>query len=153
MIAQVKIEEKLIMVARGRRRVISTSKIRKITAIKKNRNEKGRRADPLGSNPHSNGEFFSRSMIVFFASKEAIIITTVLIIRVIEMENNKTVITYSKRFLDLLVGSQTYFYTKKATSSSINSNIKEKSNYINKVSISSGGFKSEVMVGRKMTFI
>lgn len=39
--------------AKGSRRVISTSKIRKITAIKKNRKEKGNRADPLGSNPHS----------------------------------------------------------------------------------------------------
>ena len=39
--------------AMGRRRVISTSKIKKITAIRKNRREKGKRADPLGSNPHS----------------------------------------------------------------------------------------------------
>lgn len=45
----------------GMRRVISMSKIRKITAIKKNCREKGRRAEDLGSNPHSNGEFFSRS--------------------------------------------------------------------------------------------
>lgn len=37
----------------GSKRVISTSKMRKMTAIKKNRSEKGRRADPLGSNPHS----------------------------------------------------------------------------------------------------
>lgn len=41
------------MEAIGRRRVISTSKIRKITAIRKNRRENGNRADPLGSNPHS----------------------------------------------------------------------------------------------------
>ena len=39
--------------ANGRSRVISTSKIKKMTAIKKNRKEKGNRADPLGSNPHS----------------------------------------------------------------------------------------------------
>lgn len=39
--------------ANGRRSVISTSKMRKITAIRKNRSEKGNRADPLGSNPHS----------------------------------------------------------------------------------------------------
>lgn len=37
----------------GNNSVISTSKIKKITAIKKNRKEKGIRADPLGSNPHS----------------------------------------------------------------------------------------------------
>lgn len=43
----------LIMFAKGKSKVISTSKIKKITAIKKNRKEKGKRADPLGSNPHS----------------------------------------------------------------------------------------------------
>jgi hypothetical protein len=35
-------------------------------AIKKNRNENGKRADLFGSNPHSNGEIFSRSSMVFF---------------------------------------------------------------------------------------
>lgn len=59
----------------GRRRVISTSKIKKITAIKKKRRENGRRADPLGSNPHSYGEFFSRSRIVFLDRTEARIMT------------------------------------------------------------------------------
>lgn len=58
--------DRLMMGTRGRRRVISTSKIRKITAIRKKRRENGRRADPLGSKPHSNGEFFSRSLIIFF---------------------------------------------------------------------------------------
>jgi len=46
---------------KGINRTNSTSKIRKITANKKKRIEKGTRADPLGSNPHSKGEFFSRS--------------------------------------------------------------------------------------------
>ena len=67
----------LKIVASGSRSVISTSKIRKIIAIKKNRREKGSRADPFGSNPHSNGEFFSRSLIVFFEIIEEIAITTV----------------------------------------------------------------------------
>ena len=44
---------KLMVEAIGSSRVISTSKIKKITAIKKNRKEKGSRAEPLGSNPHS----------------------------------------------------------------------------------------------------
>lgn len=35
-------------------------------ASKKNRREKGDRAEVLGSNPHSNGEDFSRSFAVFF---------------------------------------------------------------------------------------
>jgi len=37
------------------------SKTKKITASKKNRREKGMRAEFLGSNPHSKGESFSRS--------------------------------------------------------------------------------------------
>ena len=61
--------------ASGKSKVISTSKIRKITAIRKNRKENGNRADPLGSNPHSYGEFFSRSVIVFLEIMEANVIT------------------------------------------------------------------------------
>jgi hypothetical protein len=38
----------------------------KLTAIKKNRDENGSRAEFFGSNPHSNGEFFSRSSLIFF---------------------------------------------------------------------------------------
>lgn len=38
------------------------SKTRKITASRKNRREKGIRALPKGSNPHSKGEAFSRSI-------------------------------------------------------------------------------------------
>ena len=56
------------IVASGKRSVISTSKIKKIMAIKKNRSEKGSRADPFGSNPHSNGELFSRSLMGFFGN-------------------------------------------------------------------------------------
>lgn len=46
---------------RGISRAISMSNTRKITVSKKNRREKGSRADVFGSNPHSNGDFFSRS--------------------------------------------------------------------------------------------
>lgn len=48
-------------IGNGINKEISTSKIKKITASKKNRIEKGTRADPFGSKPHSNGEAFSRS--------------------------------------------------------------------------------------------
>lgn len=59
----------------GKIRAISTSKIKKIIVIKKNRKEKGRREDDLGSNPHSKGVDFSRSIIVFLdRMDEAIII-------------------------------------------------------------------------------
>ena len=113
----------LTIEAKGKSNVISTSKIKKITAIKKNRSEKGKRAVPLGSNPHSNGEFFSRSDNVFFDNKEAIIITTVEIIRIIVVAINNIIIVFSKGALDLLIGSQLYSYTKKTTSSPIDSNI------------------------------
>jgi len=56
---------------------ISTSKIRKITAIIKNCMEKGDREDDLGSNPHSKGEFFSRLRKFFFLIFELIIIKAI----------------------------------------------------------------------------
>jgi len=56
------------LVTAGRMRVSSTSKIKKITATKKNWIENGRRAEFMGSNPHSKGEGFSRSGDSFFAS-------------------------------------------------------------------------------------
>jgi len=83
----------------GSKRVISTSKIKKITAIKKNRNENGKRAVPLGSKPHSNGEFFSRSEIVFFDNKDAIDITKTEIIKIIAIEIDKIIIVFSKVLL------------------------------------------------------
>lgn len=51
--------------------------MRKIIVIKKNRRENGRREDDFGSNPHSKGEFFSRSMLIFFDRVEAKIIIIV----------------------------------------------------------------------------
>lgn len=57
--------EILIVKIKGINKVISTSKIRKITAIKKKCNEKGNRDDLLGSKPHSNGDAFSRSINLF----------------------------------------------------------------------------------------
>lgn len=68
----------------GSSSVISTSNTRKITAIRKKCMEKGRRALFFGSNPHSNGDLFSRSaklfleMIVF----KRIIITLIKRVRI-----------------------------------------------------------------------
>jgi uncharacterized protein YeeX (DUF496 family) len=45
----------------GKIKAISTSKIKKIIVIKKNRIEKGIRDEFIGSNPHSKGDDFSRS--------------------------------------------------------------------------------------------
>ena len=55
----VKGEESWSPHGRGRRRAISRSNSRKRMATRKNRREKGRRADPKGSNPHSYGDSFS----------------------------------------------------------------------------------------------
>lgn len=43
----------IIVNGKARRRAISKSKIKNSIAIKKNRKEKGRRGDLIGSNPHS----------------------------------------------------------------------------------------------------
>lgn len=65
-------------------------------AIKKNRKEKGRREDLFGSNPHSKGEHFSRSAMVFFERYEANIITTLEINRINEAIVNNEKIIYTK---------------------------------------------------------
>jgi len=91
--------------------VISTSKIRKIIVIKKNRKEKGRREDLLGSNPHSNGDLFSRSWYDFFDKIEAINIIIHVIIKIKEAVINREKIIYIKLYLNLIIGSYIYFYT------------------------------------------
>ena len=53
-------------------KVSSTSKIKKITAIRKNCVENGSRAELIGSKPHSNGEGFSRSENSFLAREKLI---------------------------------------------------------------------------------
>lgn len=96
---------------RGKRRAISTSKIRKITAIKKNRRENGLREDEFGSNPHSNGELFSRSEISFFERMDAsLMIIKARIIKILVVKKRENII-YSE-FSDHLIGSQAYYYTK-----------------------------------------
>ena len=69
--------------------MISTSKIKKMTAIKKNRSENGIRADPFGSNPHSKGEFFSRSLIVFLDKKDDTIISSLAIIKIVVISRDR----------------------------------------------------------------
>lgn len=51
---------------RGISRTISISKIKKISLIRKNWILKGIRFRDSGSNPHSNGEDFSRFWSIFF---------------------------------------------------------------------------------------
>jgi hypothetical protein len=71
-IVQIIILEKFNVIIIGIISAISTSKIKKIIAIKKKCNEKGRREEDFGSNPHSKGELFSRSTIDFLDNKDAI---------------------------------------------------------------------------------
>jgi len=59
----------IIVIGIGSSSAISTSKIIKITAIRKNRDENGSHAEFFGSNPHSNGDLFSRSSLIFFEIK------------------------------------------------------------------------------------
>lgn len=89
--------DKEMIGTRGSSRVISTSKMRKITAIRKKRRENGIRADPLGSNPHSNGEFFSRSLIVFFERIEEIVIRVAEMIKIVKIKRDKDKIVYPER--------------------------------------------------------
>lgn len=83
------------MIIIGKINAISTSKIRKIIAIKKKCKEKGKREEDLGSNPHSKGEHFSRSRIVFFDKIVANIIITIAIINKIEEIKNIIKIIYT----------------------------------------------------------
>lgn len=59
----------------GKINAISTSKIKKIIAIKKKRIEKGVREELNGLNPHSKGDIFSRSYLLFLDNIDEIIIT------------------------------------------------------------------------------
>jgi hypothetical protein len=65
-------------------------------AIIKNRKEKGIREWLFGSNPHSKGDIFSRSTIVFFDNKEARNITIVEIIKINVPIKVVKKITYTK---------------------------------------------------------
>lgn len=53
-------------ITNGTSRVISISKIKKISLIRKNWILNGKWLDEMGSNPHSNGDIFSWSIKDFF---------------------------------------------------------------------------------------
>jgi hypothetical protein len=82
----------------GKIKAISTSKIKKIIAIRKNRIEKGNREEFIGLNPHSKGDNFSRSIIFFFDKIEDSNITTNAIINNKKQIINKLIIIYIKIF-------------------------------------------------------
>ena len=80
----------------GRIKVSSTSKIKKIIATKKKWRENGRRAEVLGSNPHSKGLLFSRSEKLFLEIKFKIPINNIKIKIIIKEEYRINRITYAK---------------------------------------------------------
>lgn len=86
----------LMIIIIGKINAISTSKIKKIIVIKKNRIENGIREEFIGSNPHSNGEVFSRSLMDFFDKIDAKYITTIAIIIMIIDIKYKVIIIYTK---------------------------------------------------------
>lgn len=53
----------------GSKSAISRSNNRNRMATRKNRIENGRRADPRGSNPHSYGDSFSESGVIWASQK------------------------------------------------------------------------------------
>lgn len=83
----------------GRRSVISTSKIRKIIAMRKNRSEKGRRDDDFWSNPHSNGDSFSRSVKDFLEMMMQSIISKLAISIIMIKDNIMFIINYINNYL------------------------------------------------------
>jgi hypothetical protein len=85
--------EVVITMVNGRSRAISTSEIRKITAMRKNRNENGNRADLFGSKPHSNGDLFLSLQYFFFDNSDVNIIMAVVSVRVIITALVVTIIT------------------------------------------------------------
>lgn len=70
----------------GRISAISTSKIRKMMAIRKNWMENGMRDLDLGEKPHSNGEFFSLSENVLIEIKFSTITRISMIMMMISKE-------------------------------------------------------------------
>jgi hypothetical protein len=80
----------------------------KITATKKNRDEKGSRAEFFGSNPHSNGDLFSRSSFIFFEIRVARIMIAIDSKIVNAAAAVIIIITYLV-FTNFLIGSQVYF--------------------------------------------
>lgn len=96
-------------------RVISTSKIRKITAVKKNCIENGAREKNWGLNPHSKGDNFSRSLKDLSPIKEFNII--IIIERIREIKKI-IIITFFLETIKLeTLGTK---YTKNVRTSSIN---------------------------------
>ena len=93
----------------GSSNAISTSKIMKITAIRKKRDENGSRAEFFGSKPHSNGDLFSRSSLIFF---EISVVNNIMAEdnRMVNIDAVIIIIIIYLVFTNFLIGSQVYFF-------------------------------------------
>lgn len=97
-------KENIIKIS-GIKRVISMSKIRKISLIIKNWILKGSREFDIGSNPHSKGEIFSRDLSDFREMSKLII--KISLDRIIKNKERYRIdkIIYIKYDLNFLIGS------------------------------------------------
>jgi hypothetical protein len=84
----------LATIGRGINRTISMSNTIKINASRKKRSENGIRAVFLGSNPHSNGDDFSRSVIERVARTHAAMKTTITRMEAIIINRMEAVINW-----------------------------------------------------------
>jgi hypothetical protein len=85
--------------------------------------EKGRRDEFIGSNPHSKGEVFSRSLIDFFDKIDARYITIIAIIIITIDIKYKVMIIYTKTFRPYDWKSYILLYYINLSTSSIDRNI------------------------------
>lgn len=98
------------------------SKIKNRTAIRKNWIENGIRADDFGSNPHSKGDIFSRSIVIVFEIMVHIIINPMEII-IANVNEIKILIITSSLLRSFDWKSNILFILKKLTTSSVNCDI------------------------------
>ena len=80
----------------GRRSAISRSNRRNVMTTTKNFMEKGRRADPMGSNPHSYGLVYS-GYTFSWGSQNAMITSSVASIRLVRRANIRFIILFRVR--------------------------------------------------------
>jgi hypothetical protein len=92
---------------KGNSKINSTSKTRKIIAIRKNRKVKGNRALNLGENPHSKGLSFSRSKTSFLLKITPKKLTTAVRINTLTKKTEKIIIL--QIYLSLLLRVYTLF--------------------------------------------
>lgn len=135
----------------GRRSAISRSNKRNVMATRKNFIEKGRRADPMGSNPHSYGLVFSEYTFSW-GSQNAMMTSRVASVKLVRRASIKFIILFRTRPKLADWKSAVLVNTKRIGASSIDRNIEEKSDYVYEMSVSGSGFKAEVVVRSKMEF-